>query len=129
MELGDLKDSLLNLGKEKGKEIADNLLDQKEQEGGLLGTAAGLGKGLVNSVFGGESSDTDETQPEVAEDNSDNSGEDGSSEDDSADDDTDNSDEEAASNDDSAEDDTDSSDVEGSSDDDSGDDNSDEENS
>lgn len=85
MELGDLKDSLLNMGKEKGKELGDNLLGERQDEGGVLGTAAGYGKDLFDREFGGaeqsdaggdeqEASGSDETAP--VEESSDDSGND-----------------------------------------------------
>ena len=90
MELGDLKDSLLNMGKEKGKELGDNLLGERQDEGGVLGTAAGYGKDLFDREFGGaESADApadDAPSAEDAGDNSEDSSSDDSNDDDGQDD-------------------------------------------
>lgn len=64
MGIGDfLKDNVLGLAKEKGQEAAGKVLDEQAAAGGILGTAAGMGKGLLDNVMGGN-------QPENAGDSS-----------------------------------------------------------
>ena len=74
MELGDLKDSLLNLGKEKGKEAADNFLAEQEQQGGLLGSAIGFGKGLLDNALGGGETENAPSNESESPDGADESG-------------------------------------------------------
>ena len=90
MNLGELEDDLLNMGKEKGKEMADDYLGEKQGEGGLMGTAVGFGKELLDKELGGgeqQNPNPDSTEgasPEDARGQSDNDGENESSADDSS---------------------------------------------
>ena len=54
MNIGDLEDSLLKLGKEKGKEVADNYLEEHEAQGGLLGKGFGLGQQMLDNALGSD---------------------------------------------------------------------------
>lgn len=83
MDLGNLKDSLLDLAKEKGKEAADGYLEEHEGEG-IAGAGVGFGKDLLDKAFGGGEGDHQEEEAHHdEEDSSDNR--DGSSDDDSGD--------------------------------------------
>ena len=69
MNLGDLKDGLLNAGKDKGKDIADEFLDKQTEAGGIIGSVAGLGKGLLGNVFGsGEQGKAEPNETDGADD-------------------------------------------------------------
>ena len=48
MNLGDLGDSLLNLGKEKAKDMADQVLGEHAEGGGIAGSVAGFGKDMLD---------------------------------------------------------------------------------
>jgi hypothetical protein len=77
MELGDLTDSLLNMGKEKAKDLADNMLGEHEEAGGVTGAAAGFGRDMLGKVFGGEEqSDAGDNEESASDDDSDDSGDD-----------------------------------------------------
>ena len=97
MELGDLKDSLLNLGNEKGKELADNLLGEREQEGGVTGAAAGYGKEMLDNALSENKQDDSGVGGSPSSENTANTSEDGdednnsgdNSKDDNSDDDND----------------------------------------
>ena len=53
MNLGDLEESLLNAGKEKGQAMADSMLGQEAAGGGLMGAVAGFGKEMFDNAVGG----------------------------------------------------------------------------
>jgi hypothetical protein len=78
MQLGNLTDSLLDMGKEKAKEMAEGVLGEQEAEGGLKGAAAGFGKDLLGNVLGGneESPAEDSVEEERGDDDSDNENDD-----------------------------------------------------
>jgi len=69
MNIGDLEDSVLNLGKEKGKELADNYLGEQQEGGGLTGTAVGFGKDLLDNALGGGEHSNPESGEARSEDN------------------------------------------------------------
>ena len=92
MNLGDLEDSLLNLGKEKAKGAADQLLGEDAETGGVEGTIAGYGKDLLDNAFGGheEGNSEDSASDDQGAQAEDNTADDDASDDsdnDSADDD------------------------------------------
>ena len=57
MNLGDLGDSLLNLGKEKAKDMADQVLGEHAEGGGIAGSVAGFGKDMLDNALGGNEGD------------------------------------------------------------------------
>ena len=57
MNLGDLGDSLLNLGKEKAKEMADQALGERAEGGDIAGSVAGFSKDMLDNALGGNEQD------------------------------------------------------------------------
>ena len=56
MNFGDLQESLLNSGKEKGRDLAENFLKEQQAqqgEGTLAGTGIGFGKQMLENFLGG----------------------------------------------------------------------------
>ncbi len=86
MDIGNLKDSLIDAAKEKGKEAAEDFLDQKAEGGGIVGQGAGIARDALGSVFGGG----EEQGEERGEDRGEDSSEDSSSDEDSGDNDENN---------------------------------------
>ena len=128
MELGDLKDSLLNLGKEKGKEFADNILGERQEEGGITGTVAGFGKDMLDKTLGSNEQDDAEGNEASSSEGADNNSEDMADETVGSNEQDDTAGDEATSSED-ADNSSDNDSEDASSDDDSDDDNnSDEEN-
>ena len=102
MNLGDLEDSLLNLGKEKAKDMADQVLGEHAEGGGIAQSVAGFGEDMLDNTLGAgdqdnagsgeaEESGGSESEDNSSDDNSHNDADagDNSSEDDSNEDDSD----------------------------------------
>lgn len=72
MNFGDLKDSLMNLGKEKTKEVGDQFLTEQQGQEGIVGQGAGMAKNMFDSVFGTDEQsgnpESHEAEPEPPKD-------------------------------------------------------------
>ncbi len=91
MDIGNLKDSLIDMAKDKAREAAEGVLEQHEDAGGIAGTAAGFGREALDSVLGGREEEGGEEQAEESRSEaSDDSGDETSSEDSPDDDNDDN---------------------------------------
>ncbi|MGI8555203.1 MAG: hypothetical protein ACR2LT_02455 [Pyrinomonadaceae bacterium] len=143
MDFGNLEETLLNEGKEKGRELAENFLDEQQARQGagtMAETGIGIGKNMLENYLGDKAAENPRTEEEMPnakqnsggaataemsanadndEDSNDNS-DDSNDADNSDDADSDEANDDDAQTDDADDDDSDDSNDENSNDDDSG---------
>lgn len=68
MDFGNLEETLLNEGKEKGRELAENFLDEQQARQGagtLSGTGIGIGKSTLENYLGDKAAENPRAEEEM----------------------------------------------------------------